>query len=395
MKLAVIISGSDYHNFVGINKIAVTRAELLKKNYDYNVDFFYLECKYEKLCLRNFFSKELIHYTTIVNNRQIHILQKKQFISDNIIVSKFLRLYYKFTKKKISDWEWQESLGKFIKNYDLITAHFNDAALIAYGAKKRYGIPYCVTWHGSDIHTIPFNDSAAKVKTIEAIENADHNFFVSKALLAKSNELTPNGIKGVIYNSVDDRFIKFKDELRVSLRNKFNVTDCKVVSFIGNLIDVKNASLLPEIFKKIQDEFHNRITFWIIGEGNLHNKIDEKLKRFNLNAKMWGTVEPNEIPFLLNCTDVLILPSKNEGLPLVTIEALRCGANVVGSRVGGIPEVIGDDYSITLNEDFVDNFSGKVIDLLYKSETQHIPSFMTLESIVAAENSIYRNIKNS
>ena len=193
----------------------------------------------------------------------------------------------------------------------------------------------------------------------------------------------------------DDRFIKFKDELRVSLRNKFNVTDCKVVSFIGNLIDVKNASLLPEIFKKIQDEFHNRITFWIIGEGNLHNKIDEKLKRFNLNAKMWGTVEPNEIPFLLNCTDVLILPSKNEGLPLVTIEALRCGANVVGSRVGGIPEVIGDDYSITLNEDFVDNFSGKVIDLLYKSETQHIPSFMTLESIVAAENSIYRNIKNS
>ena len=51
-----------------------------------------------------------------------------------------LRVYYKIFKRKISDWEWQESLGKFIKGYDLITAHFNDAALIAFGAKQRYGL---------------------------------------------------------------------------------------------------------------------------------------------------------------------------------------------------------------------------------------------------------------
>lgn len=393
MKLAVIISGSDYHNFVGINKIAVTRAELLKKNYDYEVDYFYLECKYEYLSFRNIF-KELELYSTVVYDKNIYVLQKKQFVSSNKFLKLLLRVYYKIFKRKISDWKWQESLGKFIKGYDLITAHFNDAALIAFGAKQRYGTPYCVTWHGSDIHTIPHKDSAAKSKTIEAIENANYNFFVSKALLEKSNELTLKGIKGVIYNSADGGFVKFSDVSRLSLRNKYNVTNCKVVSFVGHLIDIKNALLLPEIFKKIQDEFQNKISFWIIGEGNQHNDIDEKLKKFNLNAKMWGSMDPNDIPYLLNCTDVLVLPSKNEGLPLVTIEALKCGANVVGSRVGGIPEVIGDDYCITLNENFVDNFSSKVIELLYKSETQHIPSFMTWESIVAAENSIYRSIKN-
>lgn len=393
MKLAVIISGSDYHNFVGINKIAVTRAELLKNNYDYEVVYFYLECKYEDLSFRNIF-KEIELYSTVAYDKHIYVLQKKQFISDNKFLKLLLRVYYKIFKRKISDWEWQESLGKFIKGYDLITAHFNDAALIAFGAKQRYGTPYCVTWHGSDIHTIPFNDLAAKVKTIEAIENADYNFFVSNALLEKSNELTTKGLKGVIYNSVDGCFVKFSDVSRLSLRNKYNVTNCKVVSFVGHLIDIKNALLLPEIFKKIQDEFQNKISFWIIGEGNRHNDIDENLKKFNLNAKMWGAMVPNDIPCLLNCTDVLVLPSKNEGLPLVAIEALKCGANVVGSRVGGIPEVIGDDFCVTLDDDFIEKFSGKVLDLLYNSATQHVPSFMTWESIVATENSIYRSIKN-
>lgn len=393
MKLAVIISGSDYHNFVGINKIAVTRAELLKKNYDYEVDYFYLECKYEYLSFRNIF-KELELYSTVVYDKNIYVLQKKQFVSDNKCLKLLFKIYYKIFKRRISDWEWQESLGKFIKGYDLITAHFNDAALIAFGAKQRYGTPYCVTWHGSDIHTIPHKDSAAKKKTIEIIENADYNFFVSNTLLEKSNELTTKGLKGVIYNSVDDDFIQFSDDVRISLRNEYNVAGCKVVTFIGHLIDIKNALLLPDIFKRTCDNYSEKIVFWIIGEGNRSKEIEEKLKKYQLEYRIWGFVNPKKIPNILNCTDILVLPSKNEGLPLVTIEALRCGANVVGSRVGGIPEVIGDDFCVTLDDDFIEKFSGKVLDLLYNSATQHVPSFMTWESIVATENSIYRSIKN-
>ena len=47
--------------------------------------------------------------------------------------------------------------------------------------------------------------------------------------------------------------------------------------------------------------------------------------------------------------DVLILPSINEGLPLTVVEGLACGCNVVGSLVGGIPEVIGEDNCVDLN----------------------------------------------
>ena len=60
--------------------------------------------------------------------------------------------------------------------------------------------------------------------------------------------------------------------------------------------------------------------------------------------------------------DVLILPSISEGLPLTVVEGLACGCNVVGSLVGGIPEVIGEDNCVDLNDpQFVDKFADKVV----------------------------------
>lgn len=66
------------------------------------------------------------------------------------------------------------------------------------------------------------------------------------------------------------------------------------------------------------------------------------------------------MPLLLNCVDILILPSKNEGLPLIVVEAIKSGANVVASDVGGIREVIGVDKVVILGDDFVHRFSKRV-----------------------------------
>ena len=70
------------------------------------------------------------------------------------------------------------------------------------------------------------------------------------------------------------------------------------------------------------------------------------------------------MPALMNCVDILVLPSVNEGLPLVCAEALSCGANVVGSDVGGIAEVIGKDNVVPLGEGFAPQFAKKVVAML-------------------------------
>ena len=64
--------------------------------------------------------------------------------------------------------------------------------------------------------------------------------------------------------------------------------------------------------------------------------------------RFFGNQPSPAMPDIMNCIDVLVLPSLNEGLPLVCAEALSCGAAVVGSDVGGIAEVIGSENVVPL-----------------------------------------------
>ena len=95
---------------------------------------------------------------------------------------------------------------------------------------------------------------------------------------------------------------------------------------------------------------------------------------------------------LLNSIDVLVLPSINEGLPLITVEALACGANVVGSRVGGIPESIGEDNAFALGDSFVDAISDRIVEMLENSVVQPLSPVFYSDTIAEIENKGYCDI---
>ena len=107
-----------------------------------------------------------------------------------------------------------------LQGYDFIIAHSNECGQLAKSAKEKYGIPYSVTWHGSDIHSEPFNNPSAFGPTKAIIEDADINFFVSKALLDTSERITTKGNKQVLYNGYNTAFRKYADEERLRLRQK-------------------------------------------------------------------------------------------------------------------------------------------------------------------------------
>lgn len=261
---------------------------------------------------------------------------------------------------------YYSKVAKSLKGYDLIIAHSFSCARIAMQVKQMYGTPYTVTWHGSDIHSAPFNNASYKKDTIEIIEDADINIFVSKALQLTSERLTTKGVKTVLYNGYDKRFRRYSDEKRSQLRKQYGVADKKVVVFAGNFVLVKNILKIPEIFKNIYSQYKN-VEFWMIGDGKFRHQV-ESLST-GLPIRFFGNQPSELMPDYLNSSDVLILPSKNEGLPLSVVEGLACGCNVVGSQVGGIPEVIGDDNCVPSSDpQFVEHIAEKVVRYLIADE---------------------------
>ena len=279
------------------------------------------------------------------------------------------------------------------QNYNLIIAHGMydpPAGLIAKIFSEKLNIPYIVNCQGSDIN---YKMQLSPELYIDVFENAAKVVFVSNAILDKAKDYGYSGNNAIVSpNGVDlDNFKlldKNKIKIELGLKNK-------VVGFVGNLLPVKRADKLPEIFYEINKQ--KEVDFLVVGDGPLKKEIEQRCKEKNLNVLFTGKIPHDEIPRYMNAMDVMILPSRNEGFGAVVIEAQSCGVPVVGSDNGGIPEAVGNGGIIVKEGDYFEKrFATAVIELLdnpIDSETlrQRSLSF-SWQNIVNKELEIYEKL---
>lgn len=292
----------------------------------------------------------------------------------------FIRLFYK-------------KLFRKIKGYDLISAHSINCGNLAYQVAKRDNIPFCVTWHGTDIHTTPFI-SESKFKTVyKILSSASYNFFVSERLKSVGSTIAPEMVSTVLYNGRNHSFVKYDGEKRNTvLKRKGIEKNTKVVSFVGNLLEVKNPQLIAPIFSAVQHKYNGSVEFWIIGSGKFASQVENSCIEHGIKYTMWGSQPVDKMPDFFNCIDVLVLPSRNEGLPLVTVEALACGANVVGSDVGGICEAIGKENVYPHGNRFIEDISDRIVQMLSSNVDQPLSKKFEWETTATIELEIYNTL---
>ena len=311
-----------------------------------------------------------------------HIMWYKRYLLDDVLANKFHRppfLFRRWAKRNIS----------VFSSYDIVTAHSTRCGEMARLINKKYGIPYFVTWHGTDIHTTPFLSSSLRCYVTTILQAAACNFFVSEALRDIAYSFATNFKSEILYNGVSDSFMRFDEKKREELRGRYGVGSNKVVAFVGNVIPVKNVMILPQIFKEVKKEIPNHLLFWIVGDG-LHKAIvEEEMKKRNVECVFLGNRPLSEMPDLMNCIDVLVLPSKNESFGLVLVEAMACGAKAVGSRVGGIPEVIGEENTFEIDDEFVQNISRRIVYLLMNEVRQEVKKEFNWKETALKEYRIY------
>jgi glycosyltransferase involved in cell wall biosynthesis len=171
---------------------------------------------------------------------------------------------------------------------------------------------------------------------VTAVSNALKKRVIDIGIPEEKVTFNPNGVDTAKFYPSD----KYETQKRLNLPQKKYI-----ILFVGNLVSVKGISYLLEALHIIKNDFDKNILLIIIGDGILKNNLENQVKRLELieNVEFKGVRPHNEIPFWMNASDLLCLPSLNEGMPNVVLEALACGKPVVATNVGGIPEIIQNE----------------------------------------------------
>ena len=380
-KIAIVVAASIY-NQKGLLNAVTQRIKHLKTKANYDIDSFVISV-YKPWYIRLLTKEKALpkpEYAEIDGVRY-RVIWLRNTLFDFVCLHK-LKIGTPFRMLQF------KKFIKLFEKYDLVEGH--SCGVYVKAIHQKYGKPYLISWHGTDTHTVPFQSKAFMKSAREIMESAAHNFFVSKELMAISDGITKNAIKSVLYNGRDERFFKYDKEEKHTLREKYNVGSKKIVAFVGNLLPVKGADLLPSLFRIIYDNNPSTL-FWIVGDGPLRKDINDNSK--GLPTVLWGNVDYKKMPELMNIIDLLVVPSRNEGLSLVSIEAISCGAKVVASRVGGIPEVVGIDNTIPIeNPDFISLFADKCVSILEETSPQFLQSNFEWETSAKKENEIICSI---
>jgi glycosyltransferase involved in cell wall biosynthesis len=161
---------------------------------------------------------------------------------------------------------------------------------------------------------------------------------ISKAVAANAERALrlDAGSFRVIYNGVDIRRIRALalESLKEDVTKKG-----PVVCFLGRLAPEKGTRILIEAFKDLKRKVPNAV-LWVVGDGPERRMLEERVKDADIRAVFFGQ-RVNPYPYLA-ASDVYCLPSLEGPFELVLAEAMALGKPVIASKVGGVPEAVGD-----------------------------------------------------
>lgn len=158
------------------------------------------------------------------------------------------------------------------------------------------------------------------------------------------------------YHGVDiNKFVPPLQD-KISLRKILNIpTSGKLIISTARFDRVKRIDRLIESFKRIVSN-KEEIYLILIGTGTEYERINAYLGTldYNIGSKIKALGFKDDVLEFLQASDIYVLPSDSEGMPLAFLEAMSCGLICVVTDCGGPSEVIKDGYNAFLVEKSID-----------------------------------------
>jgi glycosyltransferase involved in cell wall biosynthesis len=223
-----------------------------------------------------------------------------------------------------------------------------------------------VTAHGADVHLA--GDPLSRLLKREVLRSANQVTVVSTALRDKLESALPHIRPAVAPMGVD-------------LQHRFVPAgppdDDPTLVFAGRLVEKKGVDVLLHALQRVR-QWTPEIRLLIAGHGPLESELRKLTSELALEDRVsfLGSIPNERLPAVLSRAHIAVLPFRiaadgdQEGLGLVTVEAMGCGVPVIASDLPAIHDVITDDVNGRLvPPDDPIKLSDTIIELLANPET--------------------------
>ena len=292
-------------------------------------------------------------------------------------------------------WVGLRLIGSF--KPDMMHAHFAvPAGALAWILSRITRIPYVLTVHLGDV------PGGVPEKTDEwfrwiypltpniwrnAREIVAVSEFTRQLALKRYNEkiqVVPNGV-----------------DLNTLMPGQIVLHDPPRIVFAGRFMEQKNPLQLVQTLNELKELSWQCV---MIGDGPLMQDIKCAINDFGLEDRFLlpGWIEPQDVLAWFDKSDILFMPSRAEGLPVVGVQALAKGLAIVATRVGGFVDLVENNKNGYLETDaarFSISLSSLLSDpdrlLAFRSASLEKAKAFELEQIVGEYESIFLRVKHA
>jgi glycosyltransferase involved in cell wall biosynthesis len=248
----------------------------------------------------------------------------------------------------IKDLEALFDMWRIIKKYNplIVHTHSSKAGLLGRLAAKLAGVPIIV--HSPHGHVFVGYFGPIKTKIFIILERLASR--ITDKIIALTQREKEDHIRLRIGS--EDTFViihsgvelnKFKEMPLIegqNLRKNLGLPeDALIIGTSGRLEPVKGPEFLIKAANRIISQYPNTF-FLFVGDGSLRRDLEKKALDLGIEKNIVFLGWRNDVSKIISIYDIFVLPSLNEGMGRVLVEAMALGKPIVASNAGGIPDLI-------------------------------------------------------
>ncbi len=283
-------------------------------------------------------TRKWVQYFSKLHN-EIHIVSMREtdYVYDSNVHVHVLKSK---SENKLSYLLLIKSVRKLVKQINPHILHSHYATSYGLYGRMCSFHPFIISVWGSDVYEFPKGNKIKELLLKYILKGADkvcstsHNMAEeTKKYYNKEIIITPFGV------DLD----KFKCNIPILSSN--NIT----IGVMKGLEKVYGLNYLIEGFSQLIREYRGtkELRLLIVGDGTQRTELEHLAKKLGISSRIvfTGNIDNEKIPEYINKMDIVCLPSLSESFGVSAVEACACGRPILATEVGGLKEIIFDNYN--------------------------------------------------